>query len=381
MGNLVSSVAPRALSIGSDMFIGKDTGKTVPIEKKPMSTGTVAEQVKGQVLTSSAEFTIDSMTPAELSNYLSVSGLNESETQAMMGMFLASVIKQEKETSADSAKESVQALMNFDPVSWEKHVGVLVAAIVAVNIARQASAEMSGKFAQMAYEAAEGQGEAIISGGQAAMWAAVTGSVVSATMAVGGAALSIQAQGMKHSDLKFNKGGAAKLDSEAAGLRLELKSTPVAQSSSAPRKVTGTTSEGRNETVELRTDKKELTPQDRAVLETSIRKIDSEAKDLRMKSALQQKTIENKLTIGGALSSLAMITSSGLSSILRLQEYNERQKEVLRAAEQNINKSVGDVETQSLAEDTALISKMLDAIQQLVDGRNATVNNVATARA
>lgn len=48
MGNLVSSVAPRALSIGSDMFIGKDTGKTVPIEKKPMSTGTVAEQVKGK---------------------------------------------------------------------------------------------------------------------------------------------------------------------------------------------------------------------------------------------------------------------------------------------------------------------------------------------
>lgn len=381
MVDLVSSVATRAPSLGADMFIGKDAVNTVPSEKKPMVTDTVAQQVKGQVLTSKAEFTIDSMTSAELSNYLSVSGLNESETQAMMGMFLASVIKQEKEMSADSAKESVQALMNFDPVAWEKHVGVLVAAIVAVNIARLASAEMSGKFAQMAYEAAQAQGEAIISGGQAAMWAAVTGSVVSATMAIGGAALSIQAQGMKHSDLKINKGGAAKLDSEAAGLRLELKSTPVMQNSSAPRKVTGTARDGGTETVELRMDKKELTAQERTVVETSIRKIESEAKELRMKSGLQQKTIENKLTIGGALSSLAMITSSGLSSILRLQEYNERQKEVLRQAEQNINKSVGDVETQSLAEDTALISKMLDAIQQLVDGRNATVNNVATARA
>lgn len=381
MGNLVSSVAPRALSFGSDMFIGKDTGKTVPIEKKPMSTGTVAEQVKGQVLTSNAEFTIDSMTPEQLSNYFDISGINMSDAKAMMGMFLASVIKQEKETSADSAKESVQALMNFDPVSWEKHVGVLVAAIVAVNIARQTSAEMSGKFAQMAYEAAEGQGEAIISGGQAAMWAAVTGSVVSATMAVGGAAISINAQGMKHRDREYNLGGAAKLDSKSAELRLQVKQTHVAQSSGAPRKLVGTNSEGGTETIELRMDRAELTPQDRAVLETSIRKIDSEAKDLRMKSALQQKTIENKLTIGGALSSLAMITSSGLSSILRLQEYNERQKEVLKQAEQGLSKALTDVETQSLAEDTALISKMLDAIQQLVDGRNATVNNVATARA
>jgi hypothetical protein len=100
-----------------------------------------------------------------------------------------------------------------------------------------------------------------------------------------------------------------------------------------------------------------------------------------MKSALQAKTYERNLTVGGAINAMAMTISSGLSAILRLQEYSERQREMLHQSEQGLNKAVSDVANQSVNEYTALLSKILDAIQQLVDSRGSTMNSFASARA
>jgi hypothetical protein len=265
----------------------------------------------------------------------------------MMGLFLATVVQQEKEGTEGAVKDPVADLLSFDPAAWEKHIGVLVASIVALNIARKSSAEMSGKFTQMAYEAAIAQGVAIMAGGEAAMWAAVSGAVVATTMAVAGAGLSLRGQSQKHTDIKINQSAAAKFDAQAHQMRVDL----------------------------------EIDPSKRAVLESKIREAVDQATQARMESALQAKTYERNLTVGGAVSSMAMIISSGLSAILRLQEYSERQREVLHQSEQGLNKAVSDVASQSVNEDAVLVSKMLDAIQQLVDSRGSTLSAIASVRA
>ncbi|RII78414.1 hypothetical protein D0894_08590 [Pseudomonas monteilii] len=287
------------------------------------------------------------MAPQQLNQLLDTSGFSESESLAMMGLFLATVVQQEKEGTEGAVKDPVADLLSFDPAAWEKHIGVLVASIVALNVARKSSAEMSGKFTQMAYEAAIAQGVAIMAGGEAAMWAAVSGAVVATTMAVAGAGMSLRGQSQKHTDIKINQSAAAKFDAQAQQMRVDL----------------------------------DIDPSKRAVLESKMREAVEQATQARMKSALQAKTYERNLTVGGAVSSMAMIVSSGLSAILRLQEYSERQREVLHQSEQGLNKAVGDVASQSVNEATALISKMLDAIQQLVDSRGSTISAIASARA
>lgn len=289
----------------------------------------------------------EAMTSQQLNQHLETSGFSESESQAMMGLFLATVVQQEKEGTEGAVKDPVADLLSFDPAVWEKHIGVLVASIVALNIARKSSAEMSGKFTQMAYEAAIAQGVAIMAGGEAAMWAAVSGAVVATTMAVAGAGLSLRGQSQKHTDIKINQSAAAKFDAQAHQMRVDL----------------------------------EIDPSKRAVLESKIREAVDQATQARMKSALQAKTYEGNLTVGGAISSMAMIISSGLSAILRLQEYSERQREVLHQSEQGLNKAVSDVASQSINEYTTLLSKTLDAIQQLVDSRGSTMNAIASVRA
>lgn len=332
-----SVVSPQAAEVA---------GKVVD-QKQPLSISSISGRLDAQVLMPGTTQAVEAMTPQQLNQLLDTSGFSESESQAMMGLFLATVVQQEKQEGEAGLKDPVAALLSFDPAAWEKHIGVLVASIIAVNIARKSSAEMSGKFTQMAYEAAIAQGVAIMAGGEAAMWAAVSGAVVAATMSAGGTALTLRGQSQKHTDIKTNQMDAAGFDAQAQQMRVDL----------------------------------DLDPSKRAALESNIRDAVAQATEARMKSALQAKTYEGNLTVGGAISSMAMITSSGLSAILRMQEYSERQREVLHQSEQGLNKAISDVANQSINENTALISKVLDAIQQLIDSRASTISSIASARA
>ncbi|MFK3816435.1 IpaC/SipC family type III secretion system effector [Pseudomonas sp. NPDC089407] len=327
--------------------VTESVGKGIVDQKQSLSMSSISGRLDEQVLTSRVTQAVQSMLPQQLNAYLDTSGFSESESQAMMALFMAAVVHQEREAPAGAEKDPVIALMSFDPGAWEKHVGVLVAAIVAVNIARKSSAELSGHFTQMAYEAAIAQGVAIMAGGEATMWSAVTGAVVAATMSAAGAAMSLRGHSQKHTDIKTNQTDAAKFDAQAQQMRVDLKARPG----------------------------------ERAALELNIRDAVVQAKQARIKSALQAKTYERNLTVGGAISSLAMMTSSGVSAILRLQEYSQRQNEVLHQSEQSLNKAVSDVANQRVNEDMALVSKMLDAIQQLVDSRGSTMNAIASVRA
>ena len=338
----INSRSPSVVSSQAAEVAGK-----VVDQRQPLSISSVRGRLDAQVLMSRPPQAVEAMTPQQLTQLLDTSGLSERESQAMVSMFLATVVQQEKEGAEGAVRDPVADLLSFDPGAWEKHIGVLIASIVAVNVARKASAEMSGKFVQMAYEAAIAQGVAITAGGEAAMWAAVSGAVVAATMSATGAALTLRGQSQKHTDIKTNQMDAVRLDAQAQQMRVDL----------------------------------ELDPSKRAALESNIREAVAQAVDARMKSALQAKTYERNLTVGGAINAMAMTISSGLSAILRLQEYSERQREMLHQSEQGLNKAVSDVANQSVNEYTALLSKILDAIQQLVDSRGATMNSFASARA
>lgn len=338
----INSRSPSVVSSQAAEVAGK-----VVDQRQPLPISTISGPLDAQVLMSRHTQAVQAMTPQQLNGLLDSSGFSESEGQAMMALFLATVVQQEKAGPDGAEKDPVKDLMLFDPAAWEKHIGVLVASIVALNVARKASAEMSGTFVQMAYEAAIAQGVAIMAGGEAAMWAAVSGAVVATTMSATGAALTLRGQSQKHTDIKTNQTNAVRLEAKAQEMRLDL----------------------------------ELDPSKRAAFESEIREVVTQATEARMKSAQQAKTYERNLTVGGAINAMAMTISSGLSAILRLQEYSERQREVLHQSEQGLNKSVSDVANQSINEYTALLSKILDAIQQLVDSRGSTMNSFASARA
>ncbi|ELF6206214.1 hypothetical protein RNI54_003034 [Pseudomonas putida] len=338
----INSRSPSLVSAHAAEVAGK-----VVDQRQPLSISSINGRLDAQVLMSRPRQAVEAMPPQQLNQLLDTSGLSERESQAMVSMFLATVVQQEEEGAEGAVRDPVADLLSFNPAAWEKHIGVLIASIVAVNVARKSSAEMSGKFVQMAYEAAIAQGVAIMAGGEAAMWAAVSGAVVAATMSATGAALTLRGQSQKHTDIKTNQTNAVTLEAKAQQMRVDL----------------------------------ELDPSKRAAFESKIREVVTQATDARMKSAQQVKTYERNLTVGGAINAMAMTISSGLSAILRLQEYSERQREVLHLSEQGLNKAVSDVANQSTNEYTALLSKILDAIQQLVDSRGSTLSSFASVRA
>lgn len=109
----------------------------------------------------------------------------------------------------------------FDPGAWEKHANVLVAAIIALNIARVANAQLRGHFSVMASDAAEAQGAAIVESGKAAMYSAIAGAIVSG--AVSGFALlkTFQGQKLKHADINLHKRNAMDARNIERDLKLE----------------------------------------------------------------------------------------------------------------------------------------------------------------
>lgn len=348
--------------------------------KQVMSTGSLGTQLDGQVLLAGAHTPIAAMTPQQLNQYLDTSQFSDRDSEAMMNIFVAAVASEQQNGPEKNGQDTVRDLLTFDPSAWQKHIGVLVAAIVAVNIARQSSAQMSGAFAKLAYESAVAQGVAIRAGGDAAMWAAVSGAVLAGGMAIGGAGLQIRGQMQKHGDIKVNKRNASEQDAEAQRLRVQLKTTPSNMVASGPKKATVET-KGERKDVEFGKDSKNLDPISREQLSSDIHIAIKNAKTARMKSMLAEKGYANLQIVGGALSGMSMIASAALTAILRLQESAEQQKQVLRQAEQNNNRSTSDAANQKINEDTSVIAKILEALQQLVDGRNAVLNAFASARA
>ncbi len=117
--------------------------------------------------------------------------------------------------------DEVRNELAFDPGAWEKHANVLVAAIIALNIARVANAQLRGHFSVMASEAAKSQGAAIIESGKAALNSAITAAVVSGAIAGFALVNTFQGQTLKHADINLHKRSAMDARNIERDLKLE----------------------------------------------------------------------------------------------------------------------------------------------------------------
>jgi len=368
MVDSIINAAPVIRSLPIDTQV---LGKAPVDSKQAMSTGSVGPRLDAQVLQAGAAMTQSGYTVQQLDD-MALAAFTETEN------FLVDLARKEeaKQGLGDTAKSS----LTFDPAAWDKHMSVLVSAIVALNVARQSSAAMSGVFTQIAFKAAEAQGVAIKAGGEAAMRAALGGAVVAGAMAVGGAGLSIRGQAKQHADIKSNKIESTSRNQQAQELRVDLQKTP-SEIAVEQKKASVVRASGELDTIEHHNTGGKLDAAERATLEADVRNAVTKNKDATVQSQLRQKGIERDKTIGGTLSSLAHILSSVVTSTVRLEEYNQRQKEVLHQAEQNVNKSVSDVANQAVSEDSAMLVKNFEALMQLVESRNSTMSTIANARA
>ncbi|MCK3838845.1 MULTISPECIES: IpaC/SipC family type III secretion system effector [Pseudomonas] len=346
--------------------------------KQALSAGTVRAQLEAQVMTSTPRSTVEVLTSQNVHKYLDTSKFSESESQAVLGLFLATVVKQERgelgaaeqapiaglvvspkgdlsDPAGSMEKDLVRDLMNFDPQAWEKHIGVFLAAVIAMQIAREASAKLAGDFTILAYEAAKAQGVSIIEGGHAAMVAAVSGAVLASSMAIAGGVISIKGHAQMHKSLSTNGEKALKKGTEVERLSADLE--------------------------RLSPGAKPMASSERVTLQDKILLAKQEGKTAELANSLVDKMSQKNIIIGGTLSSVAMMMNTSLAGMLRMAEFRENQNQVLRQSEQTLNKSVSDVESQGLSEDTALIIKMLEAIQNMSDSRNATIAAIANSRA
>ncbi|VVO48554.1 hypothetical protein [Pseudomonas fluorescens] len=351
--------------------------------KQAISASAVGIKVDAQVLDtlSGAKARFENAGPRELKQYLDTSKFSEAESQSMMNMFLAVVVQRENEDPVGAKSDPVSALLNFDPSKWEKHIGVMIAAIIATNIARQASAELSAAFTQISFESAKAQGVAIVKAGEAAMYAAIAGAVVSGGMAVGGAGLSLKGHAQKHTDIKTNQMDARNFDLKAAAADRDLKSLGQTKMPAGTDKASGINSKGETTVLKAQKDADHLVPDEVSALESVKARAEASASSARLQSNLAQKMIDRNITVGNTLSTMSSGVSAGMSAILRLGEATQREIEVQRQAEQGLNKSTADLATQNVSDNNSALLKLLEVMSQVIEGRNATNSGIASARA
>ncbi|BBP60578.1 IpaC/SipC family type III secretion system effector [Pseudomonas sp. St316] len=259
----------------------------------------------------------------------------------------------------------------FDPGAWEKHANVLVAAIIALNIARVTNAQLRGHFSVMAADAAKAQGAAIVESGKAALNSAITGAVVSGAIAGFALLKTFQGQKLKHADIDLHKRNAM----DAGNLERDLKAdrNRDAWDPQATYKINTFDDLGRQTTVDFTPNGSTLTPKEQAWFDAEILRAQNVGQTSDWLSQMGSKGIERKLEIGRALSAMSMNLSQVVSSMVRLGEYAAREKEVLLQSAQNSQKSLGDEVAQKDSADAALLQKLMEMVMQLFQSRSDVI--------
>jgi len=348
--------------------------------KAAMRAGDIVPAISRQVAGAALQSGVAPMGEQAFLALVDTSQFSQAESQAVAKLFVANLDNEERAQLGSLAESPVSALPALDLSKLEKNIGVLMAAIVALNVARQASAQMSGTFVQMAFESAKAAGAAIVSAGQASMWASVSGGVLASSMAIGGAGLSIKGQKQKHDSLTLNKKEGMKLGSLAADIRSELKTAKASSGSPGVERARGTNANGELETQRLNNGNGLSTPREREVVKAQAVDLERRKADMDMAHELSERTFKRNETVGGAVSSMAHVTSTSVSSIVRLEESRQRQQETLAQAEQGVSKSAHEAANQVTSENSALLNKILEAMMQLVSGRASTISAMASQR-
>jgi hypothetical protein len=255
----------------------------------------------------------------------------------------------------------------FDPGAWEKHANVLVAAIIALNVARVSNAILRGHFSVMAAEAGKAQGAAIMESGKAALYSAITAAVVSGAIAGFALAKTFQGQGLKHADINVNKRNSL----DASNLERDLKRDRARDdwSPDTTYKVKVFDDFGRSKTVDFKPQGTVLTPKEQAWFDAEILKAQKVGQTSDWLSQMSGKGFEKKLEIGRALNAMSMSLSQVVAGMVRITEHAAREREVLQQSAQNTQKSLSDEIGQKDAADAALLQKLMEMVMQLFQSR------------
>ncbi|MEX3772311.1 cell invasion protein [Pseudomonas sp. MYb118] len=272
-------------------------------------------------------------------------------------------------------KDDVRNDLLFDPGAWEKHANVLVAAIIALNVARVANAQLRGHFSVMAADAAKSQGAAIVESGRAAMYSAITAAVVSGAIAGFALFKTFQGQGLKQADINLHKRSA--LDAGNIERDLQQARSRDDWSPDTPYKITVFDDFGRTRTVDFKPQGSTLTAQEQAWFNAEIGKAQNVGRTSDWLSQMSGKGVEKRLEIGRALNAMSMSMSQVVSSMVRLGEHAAREKEVLQQGAQNTQKSLADETGQKDSADAALLQKLMDIVMQLFQSRIEVIGKLA----
>ncbi|WP_096512732.1 cell invasion protein [Pseudomonas izuensis] len=270
--------------------------------------------------------------------------------------------------------DEVRNDLMFDPGAWEKHANVLVAAIIALNIARVANAQLRGHFSVMAADAAKAVGAAIVQSGEAAKNSAMSQFLVSGAIAGFAMVKTFQGQALKHADINLHKRNSL----DASNLERDLKHHRNRDdwNPQTTYKIKTLDDFGRTTSVDFKPKGATLTPQEQAWFDGEILKAQKVSQTSDWLSQMGGKGIEKKLEIGRALNAMSMSMSQVVSSMVRMAEHAAREEEVLQQSAQNTQKSLSDEVGQKDSADAALLQKLMEMVMQLFQSRIEVIGRV-----
>ncbi|EPJ85641.1 IpaC/SipC family type III secretion system effector [Pseudomonas sp. CFII68] len=339
-------------SVGQDQVLKK-------LKSEALFGSSALDKITAEQVLRNDNFTVPS--PAELERAIDAYQPTESDWEDF-GVALLMV------------SDEVRNELAFDPGAWEKHANVLVAAIIALNIARVANAQLRGHFSVMASEAAKSQGAAIIESGKAALNSAITAAVVSGAIAGFAMVKTFQGQAMKHADIDLHRRNAMDAGNLERDLKLERNRNEWSPDTTY--KIKTLDDFARPTTVDFKPKGSTLTNQEQAWFDGEILKAQKVGQTSDWLSQMGSKGIEKKLEIGRALNAMSMSMSQVVAKIVGLDEFKARAKGELMQSVQNTQKSLSDGIGQKDAAEAALVQKLMEMVMQLFQSRSDVIRAV-----
>ncbi|RWU17998.1 cell invasion protein [Pseudomonas alkylphenolica] len=279
----------------------------------------------------------------------------------------------EKELALELYKRTLERLERdspgFDPGAWESHVDVLLAAVIAVNIARLANAQLRGHYTLVSAEAAKAQGEAIREAGTAQLNSAISGAVLTGVMAGGGAALNLKGLAGKHADIGLHKRNAMEAGNIAGDLQVQRARSDFEPG--VPTRVRTLDDAGKPGTTDFTPKGRTASPEEQAWFDSEILKAQKQARQSEWQSLMNEKGYMKPQLYGQLLSSLATTGSNAVSSMVRLDEYAARERELQQQSAHTITKGLADEVGQKDAADSNLLNKLMEMVLQIMQSRAA----------
>lgn len=258
---------------------------------------------------------------------------------------------------------------SFDPGAWESHVGILLAAILAMNVARLANAQLRGHYTIVSAEAARAQGEAIREAGTAQLNSAISGAALAGVMAVGGAALNLKGLAGKHADISTHKRTAMEAGNIAGELQVQRARSDFEPG--VPTQVRTLDDAGKPGTTDFTPKGRTTSPEEQAWFDSEIHKAQKHARQSEWQSLMNEKGYLKPQLYGQLLNSLAMTGSNAVSSTVRLGEYAARERELQQQSAQTVTKGLADEVGQKDAADANLLNKLMEMVLQIMQSRAA----------